>query len=100
LLKHDSHSGAISVCRSWTSSALWRYVMALIRTYTNKLHVYYWDNAIRLTDLHLLLYLITYSQLHQFHSAHTTCILCPTKIKWPWNSYSLPLYLHHLQLQS
>jgi hypothetical protein len=36
LLKHDSHSGAVSVCRSWSSRALWRYEMALMRTYTNE----------------------------------------------------------------
>jgi len=39
LLKHDSHSGAVSVCRSWTSNALWRYEMAVMRTCTNKLHL-------------------------------------------------------------
>lgn len=32
LLKQDSHSVASSVCRSWTRSALWRYVRACIRT--------------------------------------------------------------------
>lgn len=32
LLKHDSHSAAVSVCRSWNSSALWRYAMAFLCT--------------------------------------------------------------------
>lgn len=32
LLKQDSHSTASSVCRSWTSSALCRYVKACMRT--------------------------------------------------------------------
>jgi len=66
LLKQDSHSGAISVCRSWTSNALWRYVMALIRTCTNKSCLYSHGNAV-VTERFTFVALIVCFELHWLH---------------------------------